>query len=153
VAKFPASREIFREFANLVPGERRSQRKDTVLQRLLFRFPWGANRELRLRADQIHYAMTLALNEAAEVTRTLLIKDTWPTHVRQQNQSFISASPTSRSCRRPRALDLGDDDPRIWWHILRTGAARAAEPSRFVQTVQRSNSAQRFTAIEIAPKA
>jgi hypothetical protein len=50
-------------------------------------------------ADQIPYAMTLALNRAADVTRNFLIKATWPQHVQQRNNSFIAASLTTRDAR------------------------------------------------------
>lgn len=50
-------------------------------------------------ADQIPYAMALALNRSAEVTRNLLIKSTWPGHIKQRNQSFIAASLTTKDSR------------------------------------------------------
>ena len=39
-------------------------------------------------ADQIPYALSLALNRAADVTRNLLIRTTWPQHVQQRNGGF-----------------------------------------------------------------
>jgi len=50
-------------------------------------------------ADQVPFAMALALNRAADITRNFLIKATWPTHVKQRNQSFIAASLTTRDAR------------------------------------------------------
>ena len=50
-------------------------------------------------ADQIPYALSLALNRAADVTRNLLIRTTWPQHVQQRNASFISASLTTKDSR------------------------------------------------------
>ena len=50
-------------------------------------------------ADQVPYALSLALNRAADVTRNLLIKTTWPQHVHQRNASFIAASLTTRDAR------------------------------------------------------
>ena len=44
-------------------------------------------------AEQLPYALALAMNRSADVTRNLLIKQTWPTHVTQRNQSFIAARP------------------------------------------------------------
>jgi hypothetical protein len=50
-------------------------------------------------ADQVPYALALAMNRAAEVTRSLLIQSTWPQHVQQRNNSFIAASLTTRDAR------------------------------------------------------
>jgi len=50
-------------------------------------------------ADQVPYALALALNRSADVTRNLLIKQTWPQHVQQRNRSFIAASLTTRDAR------------------------------------------------------
>jgi len=50
-------------------------------------------------ADQLPYAMALALNRSADVTRNLLIRSTWPQHVQQRNASFIAASLTTRDAR------------------------------------------------------
>ena len=50
-------------------------------------------------ADQVPYAMALALNRSAEVTRNLLIRQTWPGAVHQRNNSFIAASLTTRDSR------------------------------------------------------
>jgi hypothetical protein len=50
-------------------------------------------------AEQLPYALALAMNRSADVTRNLLIKQTWPTHVTQRNQSFIAASLTTRDAR------------------------------------------------------
>lgn len=49
--------------------------------------------------DQVPYALALAMNRAAEVTRNLLIKQTWPTHVVARNKSFIAASLTTKDAR------------------------------------------------------
>lgn len=49
--------------------------------------------------DQIPYALSLAMNRSADVTRNLLIQNTWPQHVQQRNQSFIAASLTTRGAR------------------------------------------------------
>jgi hypothetical protein len=50
-------------------------------------------------ADQVPYALSLALNRAADVTRNLLIETTWPQHVHQRNASFIAASLTTKDSR------------------------------------------------------
>ena len=60
-------------------------------------------------ADQVPYALSLALNRAADVTRNLLIKTTWPQHVHQRNASFIAASLTTRDAR----VDDADGDKII----------------------------------------
>jgi hypothetical protein len=54
---------------------------------------------LNAAADQIPFALATALNRSADVTRNLLIKSTWPTAVKQRNQSFIAASLTTREAR------------------------------------------------------
>ena len=54
---------------------------------------------LGARADQIPYALALAMNRSADVTRQFLIKQTWPTHVTQRNASFIAASLTTSHAR------------------------------------------------------
>jgi hypothetical protein len=51
------------------------------------------------RVDQIPFALALALNRSADVTRNLLIKHTWPGHVVQRNASFIAASLTTKDAR------------------------------------------------------
>ena len=50
-------------------------------------------------ADQVPYALALALNRSAEVTRNLLIRQTWPGAVHARNASFIAASLTTRESR------------------------------------------------------
>ena len=50
-------------------------------------------------ADQIPYALALALNRSAEVTRNLLIRQTWPGAIHARNSSFIAASLTTRDSR------------------------------------------------------
>jgi hypothetical protein len=50
-------------------------------------------------ADQLPYALALAMNRSADVTRNVLIKSTWPTHVKQRNASFIAASLTTKDAR------------------------------------------------------
>lgn len=49
--------------------------------------------------DQIPYAIALALNRSADITRNLLIKQTWPSHIQPRNASFIAASLTTREAR------------------------------------------------------
>lgn len=50
-------------------------------------------------ADQVPYALALAMNRSAEVTRNFLIRATWPSHVQQRNASFIAASLTTKDAR------------------------------------------------------
>ena len=49
--------------------------------------------------DQIPYAIALALNRSADITRNLLIKQAWPSHIHSRNASFIAASLTTREAR------------------------------------------------------
>jgi hypothetical protein len=50
-------------------------------------------------ADQVPFAMAIALNRAADVTRNFLAKATWPQHVNARNGSFIMASLTTKESR------------------------------------------------------
>ena len=50
-------------------------------------------------ADQIPFALATALNGSADVTRNLLIRQTWPGHIHQRNSSFIAASLTTKESR------------------------------------------------------
>jgi hypothetical protein len=45
--------------------------------------------EMGQALDQVPYALSVALNTAAENTRNLLIQDTWPKHVHQRNSGFM----------------------------------------------------------------
>jgi len=49
--------------------------------------------------DQVPFALSLALNKAADVTRGLLIQQTWPQHVHVRNTSFLTASLTTKDAR------------------------------------------------------
>jgi hypothetical protein len=49
-------------------------------------------------ADQVPYALSLAMNRAADVTRNLLIQSTWPQHVQQRNNSFTASVTTRGAC-------------------------------------------------------
>jgi hypothetical protein len=56
--------------------------------------------QLKVTQDQVPYAMTRALNEATQVTRTYLIKETWPgSGIKVRNASFIAASLTTKDTR------------------------------------------------------
>lgn len=59
----------------------------------------GFAKQMGARVDQIPYALALAMNRSAEVTRNLLIKQTWPHAIVQRNSSFIAASLTTRDAR------------------------------------------------------
>ena len=58
-----------------------------------------AAKNLGASTDQIPFALALSLNNAADITRKLLITATWPQHIHQRNASFISASLTTRGAR------------------------------------------------------
>jgi len=57
--------------------------------------------DVRLGAsvEQIPFALATAMNRSADVTRNFLIKQTWPTHIKQRNASFIAASLTTKDAR------------------------------------------------------
>ena len=56
-------------------------------------------RNLKAAEDQMPYATALALNEATEKTRSYLIGHTWPSHIKQRNASFMSATLTTKDAR------------------------------------------------------
>lgn len=64
----------------------------------------AAARSVNARADQIPYALSLALNEAADKTRRLLIEQTWPRHVIVRNKSFMQASLTTKNARATKSM-------------------------------------------------
>lgn len=79
-------------------------------------------------ADQLPYAMSLALNRAADVTRQFLIKATWPQHVHQRNASFIAASLTtkdSRASKQSLAVEIYDKLDRGNLQMQAKGGQRA----------------------------
>jgi len=46
--------------------------------------------------DQVPYALSRALNDAAKVARREIISDTWPSHVTVRNRGFLNAVMTTR---------------------------------------------------------
>jgi hypothetical protein len=79
-------------------------------------------------ADQLPYALSLALNRSAEVTRNLLIRATWPAHVTQRNSSFIAASLTtkdSRATKQSLAVEIYDKLDRGNLEMQAKGGVRA----------------------------
>jgi hypothetical protein len=78
--------------------------------------------------EQLPFAMALALNRSADVTRQYLIKATWPQHVKQRNQSFISASLTTRESRASKqslAVEIFDKLDRGNLQMQAKGGVRA----------------------------
>lgn len=49
-------------------------------------------RALEAAQDQVPFALSLALNDAAFNARTVLIQKTWPEHVTVRNKSFMNAA-------------------------------------------------------------
>jgi hypothetical protein len=49
-------------------------------------------KELSAAADQVPFALSRALNQAAEDAQTVLIVNTWPQHVKQRNSTFMRAA-------------------------------------------------------------
>jgi hypothetical protein len=45
--------------------------------------------DLHEQIDHLPYALALAMNNAVENTRNVLVQDTWPSHVNQRNAGFI----------------------------------------------------------------
>ena len=56
-------------------------------------------KRMNVAEDQIPFAVALAMNRSADVTRNFLIRATWPQHVEQRNNSFIAASLTTKDAR------------------------------------------------------
>lgn len=79
-------------------------------------------------ADQVPYALALAMNRSADVTRNLLIQSTWPAHIKQRNQSFIAASLTTRGARASKgsmAVEIYDKLDRGNLQMQAKGGTRA----------------------------
>jgi hypothetical protein len=80
------------------------------------------------RADQVPFALALAMNRSADVTRNFLIKQTWPTHVVQRNASFIAASLTTKGARadkRSLSVEIYDKLDRGHLQMQAKGGTRA----------------------------
>jgi hypothetical protein len=78
--------------------------------------------------DQLPYALALAMNRSAEVTRNLLIRATWPEHVTQRNASFIAASLTTKDARASKqslAIEIYDKLDRGNLEMQAKGGVRA----------------------------
>lgn len=56
-------------------------------------------REIGGALDQVPFAISLAMNEAAEKTRTRLIAQTWPSHVKVRKSGFMNAALTTKGQR------------------------------------------------------
>jgi hypothetical protein len=79
-------------------------------------------------ADQVPYALALAMNRSADVTRNLLIQSTWPAHIKQRNSSFIAASLTTRDARATKqsmAVEIYDKLDRGNLQMQAKGGTRA----------------------------
>lgn len=93
-------------------------------------------------ADQIPYAMMLAMNRAADVTRNFLIQATWPNHVQQRNNSFIAASLTTRDARATKtsmAVELYDKLDRGNLQMQAKGGQRSPQRGGASLAVPASN--------------
>jgi hypothetical protein len=95
--------------------------------------------------DQLPFAMALALNRSADVTRQFLIQSTWPQHVQQRNASFIAASLTtkdSRASKQSLAVEIYDklDRGNLQMHakggqrVPRGGSSLAVPSSTIAKT-------------------
>jgi hypothetical protein len=79
-------------------------------------------------ADQVPYALALAMNRSADITRNLLIRSTWPQHVNQRNSSFIAASLTTKDARASKqslAVEIYDKLDRGNLQMQATGGTRS----------------------------
>lgn len=104
-------------------------------------------KQVGARVDQIPYALSLAMNRSAEVTRNLLIRQTWPNHIVQRNASFIAASLTTRDARASKSslaveiydkLDRGNLQKQAKGGARRPrGGANLAIPSSMVHRTSR----------------
>lgn len=67
-------------------------------------------REMAAARDQLPFALSLALNEAARETRTDLVQTTWPGHVRERNPNFIRRALRTRfATKRSLRVEIYDD--------------------------------------------
>jgi hypothetical protein len=84
-------------------------------------------KKLGAAEDQIPFAIALALNRSADVTRNFLIQNTWPQHVNARNTSFIAASLTtkeSRADKRSLSVEIYDKLDRGNLLMQATGGTR-----------------------------
>lgn len=51
-----------------------------------------ATRQVGANTDQLPYTLSSVLNDAVFAARSVIVQSTWPSHVQQRNQPFISAS-------------------------------------------------------------
>lgn len=82
-------------------------------------------RDLQAARDQVPFALSLAMNQAALKTREHLIEDTWPQHVTQRNATFIHrALRTEFSTKRDLAIAIYDDLGRAGLKLHADGGAK-----------------------------
>lgn len=85
-------------------------------------------KQVGARVDQIPFALSLAMNRSADVTRNLLIRETWPNHIHARNTSFIAASLTTKEARASKsslAVEIYDKLDRGHLQMQAKGGTRA----------------------------
>jgi hypothetical protein len=76
----------------------------------------------------VPYALSLALNKAAQNTRQVLVQDTWPSHVTQRNSVFIGrALRTSFATKHNLRIEIYDDLGRAHLKLHDIGGTKRAK--------------------------
>ncbi|HLH95028.1 MAG TPA: hypothetical protein VKW08_07910 [Xanthobacteraceae bacterium] len=84
-------------------------------------------KELHAQIDQVPYALALAMNQAAKNTRQALVQGTWPSHVTQRNQGFISrALRTNFANKRNLRIEIYDSLGRAHLKLHDAGGTKQA---------------------------
>jgi hypothetical protein len=85
------------------------------------------------RWDQLPFALSRALNDAAQDTRDKLVDDTWPSHVTERNKGFIRwALQIERSNKQDLMVAIYDRSlGRAHLQLHNTGGTRSGAKGRF----------------------
>lgn len=77
--------------------------------------------------DQVPFALSLALNDAARAARQVLVQETWPKHVTQRNSAFIGrALRTVFATKHSLRVEIYDDLNRGHLALHATGGTKEA---------------------------
>jgi hypothetical protein len=104
-----------------------SPRPDHVIEFDMSAFERAA-KNMHAAIDQVPYALSLAMNRAVENTRTVLVRDTWPTHVTQRNTGFIGRALRrgSMATKRNLQVEIYDSLGRAHLKLHDTGGEKKA---------------------------
>ena len=82
-------------------------------------------RDIAAAIDQVPYALSLAMNQAAINARQVLVRNTWPMHVQQRNAAFIGrALRTKFASKHDLAIEIYDDLGRAGLRLHAKGGTK-----------------------------